>query len=303
MSTNLIPAEVPSYMLQASGLMSANADALSGLKVGGFPAIRLNGTRFVATEGDQEVPLPVLELPIVILRAAPGIHKTWYATRFDPNSTEAKGPDCFSTDGIAPNGAAPLKQATNCATCPMNAWGSGKSQDGSPSKGKACADAKQLAVFSGAPRKAGADSTIFGLRVPPASLKNFATYVKAITSRRLPLQGVLTVVSFDPKVTYPILEFKFGGLLNEQQFHLMQESMEGDEVRAIIESDPPVVAPLTRVEPAPAPAPEPAPAPKKAKAAPPPPPVEVDLEVEAPTAVDAPSDPEDDELARSLGLM
>jgi hypothetical protein len=129
-------------------------------------------------------------------------------------------------------------QSKTCAACPHNAFGSGRDQDGKPTDGKACSDNKQLAVFTQAPIKAGAENSVFGLRLPPASLKNFALYVKSLTSKRVPLAAALTIVGFDQNSSYPILTFRFGGLLNEQQYARITELSQGDEVVTIITPTP-----------------------------------------------------------------
>lgn len=222
-------------------LANGNMDALGGLSLGGYPTIRLNGTRFVAVEGDNHIPLPVLELPLIFLRAAPNLRKTWYATKYDPNSADdSRAPDCFSDDGIAPHPSVAIKQSANCAACRHNQFGSGTGADGKPSKGKACSDTKQLAIFSPAPRKYGAENDIFGFRIPPASLKNFAGYVKALTNRGVPLSSVVTMVSFDPNYTYPVLQFKFNVALRPEQIQAIVEKAKSDEVEAIIN---PMIAP------------------------------------------------------------
>lgn len=231
-----IPDQLPAYL---AGNDTSNDEALSGLSLGGFPHIKLNSTRFQAVEGDNEYTINALELPVVILRAAPGVRKAWYATKYNPNSSDpGRGPDCFSQDSIKPHGASTTPQAANCASCPHNAFGSGTDQDGKPTKGKACSDNKQLAIFTQAAAQAGAENTIFGMKLPPASLKNFAVYVKSLSSKRVPLSASLTIVGFDPQSSYPVLVFRFGGLLNEQQYAKIQELAHGEEAEAIIASLP-----------------------------------------------------------------
>ena len=233
----VIPDNLPAYL--QGGDFNANEEAISNLSLGGFPYIKLNGTRFQAVEGDNEHNLAVLELPVVIMRAAPALRKKWYATKYNPNSVDPnKKPDCFSDDGVAPHALSVTPQSKTCAACPHNAFGSGRDQDGKPTDGKACSDNKQLAVFTQAPIKAGAENSVFGLRLPPASLKNFALYVKSLTSKRVPLAAALTIVGFDQNSSYPILTFRFGGLLNEQQYARITELSQGDEVVTIITPTP-----------------------------------------------------------------
>lgn len=245
---------------------TSNMDALSGLSMGGYPTIRINGTRFMAVEGDTKINLPLLEMKIVFLRSAPGLRKSWYATKYDPNSADDnKAPDCFSNDGVTPHPSSLHRQSENCAGCPMNVFGTGTAADGSPGKGKACADSKQLAVFAPEARKNGAENDIFGFRVPPASLKNFGGYVKALTNRGVPLVSVVTTVGFDPNASYPVLTFKFAQALSPDHINAVIEKAKSDEVEAIIN---PMMATTPAAAPArTAPAPAPAPAAKPAQAA------------------------------------
>lgn len=329
----VIPDNLPAYL--QGGDFGANEEAISNLSLGGFPYIKLNGTRFQAVEGDNEHNLAVLELPVVIMRAAPALRKKWYATKYNPNSVDPnKRPDCFSDDGVAPHALSTTPQSKTCAACPHNAFGSGRDQDGNPTDGKACSDNKQLAVFTQAPIQAGAENSVFGMRLPPASLKNFALYVKSLTSKRVPLAAALTVVGFDQNSSYPILTFRFGGLLNEQQYARITEMSQGDEVLTIITPTPgghatqaPAPAPAAKSEsaalvdslglddPAPAkatPKVEPKPAPEPAAAAtsdiddmfgdlaPKPAPAKKEA---AQTAAAEVVDESDDDLARELGLI
>jgi len=235
---------LPAFMRTVS--LTGNEEAMASLSLGGFPYIKLNGTRFMAVEGDREVTLPVMELPVVIMRAARELRKKWYATKFNPNSPEPnKKPDCFSDDGITPHGTSTSPQAKTCASCPHNAFGSGRDQDGKPTDGKACSDNKQLAVYSRAPSQTPVpanmtpiETSVFGLRLPPASLKNFAVYVKAMTAKGVPLAGALTIIGFDPAYTYPVLSFRFGGLLNDAQYAAIDAMAKGEEVATILAPTP-----------------------------------------------------------------
>jgi hypothetical protein len=89
----------------------------------------------------------------------------------------------------------------------MNAFGSGRNAAGQPTKGKACADSKVLAVF----RK----GSVYSFKIPPASLKNFGMYVKNLTNRGVPLGNVITYVGFDDTADYSVLQFRVGAFIPE----------------------------------------------------------------------------------------
>lgn len=327
MSTEIMIPEsssIPAYILAMSkgGAAAENEAAMQGLSTGMPPRIKMNGKDFALVDaGGEEKPYPKaslqamddgnLYLPMVILKAKPTISKQWYLEAYNPNATEFKMPDCMSSDGVRPDAGVLDPQSESCATCPQNAFGSGRDQQGNPTKGKACTDNKIMAVLI---PKYG----IFQLAIKPASLKNFAAYVKKLSASGIPITAVFTYVSFDPAESYPVLIFQFGGFLPEAHLPALAEKAESAEVKEIIGVPSAAKAAL----PAPAPAPT-APAPDLGAdlgATPPPAekpkgtrgrpkggvtPVVVPEEElgSAPEEQAAPSEgPSDDDLAAALGL-
>ena len=216
MSTDLvqIPQNIPQYAVAIHEAKAMNADALAGISTGFPPSIRIkrNGFRVVDGNGD-EINLKPNELAggefldIVILAAKPGLNKVYYASAYDPNQVEPSAPDCFSLEGGVPDRSVNQPVSPSCATCPMNAFGSGRNAAGQPTKGKACADSKVLAVF----RK----GSVYSFKIPPASLKNFGLYVKNLTNRGVPLGNVITYVGFDDTADYSVLQFRVGAFIPE----------------------------------------------------------------------------------------
>ena len=255
--SNIVPLDnitLPAHLMNRK---AANDVFAAGLpQGGGFPTIGLKGTRFVVRADGAETALPSLEIAVVLLSAKPNLDKTYYASKFDPNATEAKSPDCFSKDGQRPDPSSVIKQAESCAGCPMNQFGSGVGADGSPSKGKACSDTKMLAIF--------ANNNVYGFKVPPASLKAFTNYVKETSRRGVDLTTAITVIGFDPNFSFPVLTFNFGGFLGEAQINKIDSLKGSAEVADIIggvasvavEAPKPAVA-VEAPKPAPAPAADP----------------------------------------------
>ena len=249
MTTDLIPATLPSYLAKFAQdfpeLASINQDALNGLSVGQPPSIGFNGTRFVVKEGGEQTTLQSLELLAVIIRSKPNMDKAWYASKFTPGD-EPSAPECWSKDGIRPDASAVVKQHAQCAGCPRNEFGSGVDAQGNPSKGKACTDKRVLAIYT--------NSNVYQFNVPPASLKAFTSYVKQLSMRGVPLPTCVTKIGFDPKFSYPVLTFDFGGMMTEAQFSKIGQIIRSSEVAEIIgdvikvESLP---APVAQAEPAP----------------------------------------------------
>ena len=163
MSTEIMIPEsssIPAYILAMSkgGAAAENEAAMQGLSAGMPARIKMNGKDFALVDaGGEEKPYPKaslqamedgnLYLPMVILKAKPTISKQWYLEAYNPNATEFKMPDCMSSDGVRPDAGVLDPQSESCATCPQNAFGSGRDQQGNPTKGKACTDNKIMAVL------------------------------------------------------------------------------------------------------------------------------------------------------------
>lgn len=233
--------QLPAHLINRK---ASNEVFLAGLFVGvSFPTLSCNGTRFVFKAESVVTDLKTLEIAIVLISAKPNLDKSYYASAYDPNQTEAKGPDCSSDDGVKPKADSPVKQCENCAGCPQNQFGSGKDAQGNPSKGKACTDRKQLAIF--------ANNTACGFSIPPASLKAFSHYVKETSRRGVDLSTAVTVVGFDPNFSYPVLTFGLEGFLGAEQIAKI-EVMRASQVVADIIGSGQLALPALEVKPAPA---------------------------------------------------
>lgn len=231
-------AQVPAYALLDANAAAANDDASFGTSAGAPPRIKLSGKQFVfINESNEETAYPPgklvagpgdnLYLPVVILRAKRAFTKTFYMQAYNPTDDEHAAPDCMSTDGERPVAGVFAQQSELCATCPQNAFGTGKDQNGNPTKGKACTDSKMLAVFVGG-------FGTYQLKVPPASLKNFGQYVRELTKRNYRVDAVITYVGFDLASDFPVLEFQFGGFVPEKTLPKLAELAASSEVDAII---------------------------------------------------------------------
>lgn len=294
--TGNLPSHITSLFSQLSGI---NRDASDGISAGMYPLIKTSGTRFVLVKDGEEEIVKTLELKVVVLKAKPGFEKRYYARAYDPNSTDAAVPDCFSMNGQTPDPSCSSPQNPSCSGCHNNVFGSGKDNNGNPGKGKACSDRKLLAVLY--PNSDTKALEIYGLSLPPASLKAFGAYVNTLSAANIPLPAAFTVVGFDEKSTYPVLTFKYGGILQEKELGQIVPMIESPEVKAIIDSKAPAVSPVAPAKattPAPASVedsgfgftPEPAKE-KKPRAAKP-----------APSAADSAEDVSDEDLGALLGI-
>ena len=222
-------------------LAAINQEAMAGASTPMPPSIVADKGRFIKkVDGVEEtlsfpdtdvyqqagvVGQPVPQLQCVVMRAKAGKEKAWYATKYTPGQ-EAQSPDCWSDDGVKPAADSRLKQCESCAACAQNAFGSGTNQDGTPGKGKACADRKVLAVF--------ANSSVFRFAVPPASLGNWDGYVRQLNTHGIPLSAVITVVGFEKGDTSYKLTFEFGGMLAEEQAKALVGKLSAPEVMEIV---------------------------------------------------------------------
>jgi hypothetical protein len=125
---------------------------------------------------------------------------TFYEGTYDPKNITP--PACFAIHPepkqLVPSDNSPVKQADDCASCPMN-------QFGSAGTGKACKNSRVLAVL---PPDATEDTPLWLLTVSPTALKGFDGYVGAVARTfQMPPISVVTSVDFNPGQTYASLTF------------------------------------------------------------------------------------------------
>lgn len=216
-STNIVPLEnlfaAPvAYGDNSMFDLNMAAEEFASVK---FPVISTKNGRFhVKREGvktlitrekvratDPDEPASYIDMVVLNLQKS----KTFYAEGYTEGSEEK--PDCTSDDGVTPLATSKNVQCSSCALCPHNAWGSGVNDKGEATKGKACSDVLRLAVASPANLE-----DAFMLRVPPASLKNFAEVSKFLSSKRVPVNGAVIRISFDVEKTGVMTFQAIGGL-------------------------------------------------------------------------------------------
>ena len=231
-----LPAYLKAVVAANPNLLQTNMDAANGIGAGAPPTITANQGMFkTKVDGVEEViqinvpGMGLINAPkisAIILAGKPALDRAWFATAYTAGS-EAQSPDCSSEDGIRPKADSPNKQCDSCAGCPQNMWGTAKLQDGSPGKGKACAEKKRLAIF--------ANNNVFRFNVPPASLGDFAAYARQLAGHGLPLSSVVTTISFDP-ATPTKLVFGFQAILPEEAYRKIEPLITGEKVRAIMDN-------------------------------------------------------------------
>lgn len=144
---------------------------------------------------------------MVVILLARAVERAYYSEE----DTYDKPPVCFSLatgNGLkmTPHQRSQKPQAAACDTCQWNRYGTSGT-----GKGKRCREYRRLAVFA-----QGADDQITILRVPPTSIRPFRNYLHRVLMKRgVQMHEVYTRVSFKTEPSFPVLIFKFMGVLPE----------------------------------------------------------------------------------------
>lgn len=212
---------------------------LAGGVTAGFPIISYRGKVWrVRKSGTEQNYLDanndaVQSIEIVLVKSNPRPSKSYYDKAFEEGSTEA--PRCWSTDGLVPDASVTDPINPQCASCPMNAWGSGRPTP-SGKKSRACADVRRMAVaFAHEIEDKGEKATLFLMRVPPASLNPLKDYAeKILQPRGIYPFAVVTRIGFDPTTAHPKLTFKAARFVNDEEAEAIVALRASEDVRRIL---------------------------------------------------------------------
>lgn len=149
------------------------------------------------------------------------------------NKDDITPPNCFAIHPepkqLAPSGNSPDKQCDDCASCPMNQFGSAPT-----GAGKACKNTRVLAVM---PPDADDDTEIWTLKVSPTAIKAFDGFVAGVNRAfQLPPVGVVVTVGFSDAKDFPSLEFTDPQLNENVAVHFGRQ----DEAREMLMREPDV---------------------------------------------------------------
>jgi hypothetical protein len=229
----------------------------AGIKGGEYlPKISIKGKEFAFVIAGERKRTDKRTLDIVFIDAREAVSKEYYVKKWgQAGNDEAKAPDCASSDSTVPDSGVPAPQSPTCQTCPHNAW---KSADNG--KGKRCSDYKLVVVVPANKL----DGQPFQLRIPAASLKALKSYERSLNTNGLPLNGVITQLSFADK-EYPELEFAYmDALQTREDFETVCKTAERQDVqdalRAVTQSQPSTTHPSQQpvvIQPVPPTNPEP----------------------------------------------
>ncbi|OYD55414.1 hypothetical protein CGK74_04300 [Thauera propionica] len=229
---NIIPfesGEIPSFLVDA---FKVSFDDFYSKKQVCIPIISIKGKVFHVKRGDEKILVtkpesdgePAASIEVIVLKAHPGVAKTYYIKGAANNSVEK--PDCYSNDGVVPDADARSPQAKRCAACRHNEVG--PKVAGEVKKDKACTDKKRLAL---AP--AGQINDVMLLDVPAASLTSWDLYIDLLKKRGALPPAVITKIGFDYTMTYPALVFKPVGLIDEVMAAKVQEVLDSDVLQDV----------------------------------------------------------------------
>ena len=149
------------------------------------------------------------------------------------NKDDITPPNCFAIHPepkqLVPSDNSPDKQCDNCASCPMNQFGSAPT-----GAGKACKNTRVLAVM---PPDADDDTEIWTLKVSPTAIKAFDSFVAGVNRTfQLPPVGVVVTVGFSGAKDFPSLEFTDPQLNENVVVHFGRQ----DEAREMLMREPDV---------------------------------------------------------------
>jgi hypothetical protein len=186
-------------------------------------------------------------LDCVIVAAAEHPSKYWYKDQYDPRQEVSKPPDCWSSNGVAPDSGVKFlpegrdkggRQSDTCVSCPHNGWGSAKAgPDGKARRGKACTDHKRLVVVPVGDIENKAYGGPMMLQVPPTSLKFLAPYENKLAHAGFRFFEVWSRIFFAQDSEFPLLSFDAVAPLNDEQGALVIKMMNDPLVDRILTTD------------------------------------------------------------------
>jgi hypothetical protein len=169
-------------------------------------ATNTNGTFKRIVGGEQIGKAIPHQIDVIIVDMLPDVSREYYSADYDPEG-KATLPDCWSNDGKTPDAKASNRQASSCASCPMNVEGSG-----ARGKNKACRYKRRLAVLAeGDPsgevyQLSIASKSLFGKSSGPTY--PFESYCKYLKSNGEAPDTLVTRVAYDLDADTLTLNFR-----------------------------------------------------------------------------------------------
>jgi len=212
--------EVPSFLQGANGLNDLTK-SLAGKISGGGKRISIRGGVFRKIVGGEEVgKITSRELNVIIVNAAKGVSRIYYAGKYDPNAIVP--PTCVSNDGVRPYTTDEGKQSDSCATCAQNIAGSGNGNS------RACRYTRKIAVIL----EGDTTGDVYQLQLPSTSIFGkgegnvhpFESYIKYVAGNGRNINQIVTQISLDTDSDTPKLLFSPARHINEEEWALASEA-------------------------------------------------------------------------------
>jgi len=213
---------IPEHLKKYADQKTTDSQSLADSGNPTIPRLSIKGGKFRYIFGEDESK-KFNSVDVVIVGVDPEggrMNKTFYLGAFDPANPEP--PDCSSINGVVPDSWVAEPQASRCAGCPKNAFGSAVNAQGQRTKGKACKDSKWLWVIK-LEDMAKEDPRIWCLNVPASSLKGLSAFGRQISKTGLPLHVIHARLEMDDEFDYPVIEFQLAGYLDEPQSEASSE--------------------------------------------------------------------------------
>lgn len=181
-------------------------------------------------DGKEVTAIDERYMDVVIVNTAPKVSRTYYEGTFDDANPTA--PACWSAAGDVPDPSIKAPKGANCATCPMNAKGSGQGDS------RACRYSQRLAVVLANDQ----EGDVLQLSLAATSLfgnaegdnRPLQDYAKWLIAQGVDPTMVVTRLKFDTKVATPKLFFKAMRWLTDEEFAQCQtQGKSPDAIKAI----------------------------------------------------------------------
>lgn len=208
----------PSYLQSRNNDMFGDPnELLGGIGSALPPHLSINMNQFSLVDGAGNRRPGTLTIDVCIIASNPNASRVYYdpTKRYDPTGDNNSPPLCWSDNGVGPSRNASTPQAQTCAVCPNAVWGSATSQITGRAV-PACQTGKKVALLV----PGDGDDICYMFKIPPASLKNLAQYVKTLAgnmigSRPAKPSDVITRIEFESQ---GVVKFTPIGLVDEDTF-------------------------------------------------------------------------------------
>lgn len=173
---------------------------------------------------------PANSIEVVIIKASGVKSKLYYEGYVDGANNK---PVCWSANGVTPDQRVLNKQANACAICPKNQPGSKVDENGE-ARGRACRDNKRIAIVP----LGDMENDLYGgpmlLRIPAASLNDFAQFTRELEKFQLPYCAVGVKIAFDPAQAYPKFVFSVVRVLDDEEADVVLSLRDDPRVTRIV---------------------------------------------------------------------